>query len=304
MDTTLVCGFLEAGKTSYIQDSIQHDFFHKYGTTLVLSFESGETVYDEAALAEKRTSVAYYEGGEDITAFCIEQLSRFRPDRVFVEMNAMIPQLRSLLPGELTVRFVITLIDFTTLSPYLTNLRQHLVDMVRMSDTVTFLHCGSSEALAPYAQAFRVMNPKASYLRQDPMGYHEKAFGLFLPYSLEAPVIEIDDAAFIPFFLDTLEHPEHYQDRSLHFKLPLEVQSGEGRELRCGRTVMTCCMADLQFMSAVLLPGPEPSRAGSWIALHARGQVLSGPFGQKRLGLIPERLAPAAPPKELILRAL
>ena len=38
IDTRLIYGFLESGKTTYIQDCIVHDYFHKYGTTLILCF--------------------------------------------------------------------------------------------------------------------------------------------------------------------------------------------------------------------------------------------------------------------------
>jgi len=46
IDTRLVCGFLNAGKTTYIQDCIFHDFFHRYGSVLILCFEEGERAYD------------------------------------------------------------------------------------------------------------------------------------------------------------------------------------------------------------------------------------------------------------------
>ena len=68
IETRLVCGFLDAGKTSYICDCIRNDYFHKYGTTLILCFEQGEEAYDEAFLAERRTFAAYHEEGQDVRA--------------------------------------------------------------------------------------------------------------------------------------------------------------------------------------------------------------------------------------------
>ena len=59
IETRLVYGFLDAGKTSYIRDCIQNDYFYKYGTTLILCFEQGLEEYDADALAVRRTSVAY-----------------------------------------------------------------------------------------------------------------------------------------------------------------------------------------------------------------------------------------------------
>ena len=69
IDTRLVYGFLEAGKTYFIQDCILQDYFHKYGTTLILCFEQGEQEYDTDILLEKKTTVVYYEGEKDISCF-------------------------------------------------------------------------------------------------------------------------------------------------------------------------------------------------------------------------------------------
>ena len=91
IDTRLVYGFLEAGKTTYIQDSVFHGFFHRRGRTLLLCFEEGETAYDLERLADFRTEVAFWNGARDITGFCRGALERHGPDRVFVEMNAMLP---------------------------------------------------------------------------------------------------------------------------------------------------------------------------------------------------------------------
>ena len=183
-DTRLVYGFLDAGKTTYIRENIMNDVFRKYGFTLVICFEQGEEEFDAEALKEKNAAAVYYEGG-DVCAFCLDALEKYRPDRVYVEMNAMTEGLRDALPEQLGKTFAITLIDWKSMPTYYANFTQKLKQMVADSQQVTFRGCPSSELLAPYSQVFRLMNPKASYLRQDPMGYHEKAFEMFLPYSLE-----------------------------------------------------------------------------------------------------------------------
>lgn len=304
MDTTLVYGFIEAGKTTYIQESLLNDYFYKYGTTLVLCFEEGEKVYDEQALARRKVHVAYYEGGEDITAFCVSNMKEYHPDRVYVEMNCMIPKLRKFFPKEMEVRFTTTRIDFRTMELYLSNLRQYVNDMVKASDMVTFCNCASAEALAPYSQIFKLMNAKAVYLRQDPMGYHEKAFGIFLPYSLSEPCIKIGTEEFITFSLDAGEHPEHYDGKRLDFILPIEVRRDISNDMiRCGRTVMTCCMADLQFMGSSLMTEKiSDEKLEGWIFLQAEGKIISDAYEAKRLALLPLKVEPASPPDPLLLK--
>ena len=301
IDTRLINGFLDAGKTFYIRESIQNDYFHKYGTTLILCFEQGEEEYDLAALTERRTSVAYHDGTEDVLAFCRRSIREHRPDRIYVEMNAMTEGLREQLPEELRVTFSVTLLDWATMPLYFRNYRQLIQRMVASSQQVVFRGCPSRELLAPYSQPFRLMNQSASYLRQDPMGYHERAFDLFLPFSLEGSEISIDQGSYLPFWLDALDHPEHYQGKILRFTDPLELRRiGEEESWSAGRVVMVCCMADLQFMG-LALEDYGKSFEGGWITLEAAARVERDEYGRPRLKLRPERICRAPAPDVLIM---
>ena len=296
VETRLVCGFLDAGKTTYIQDCIRSDYFHKYGSTLILATESGEAEYDADALLAYRAKAVYWEDSEDLAAFCLRQLEEHEPDRVYVELNAMREGAMSQLPPDLRITAVTTLVDFSTLDLYLKNFRTQLSEMIRTSETVIFRGCASKELLAPYSQVFRLLNRRAVYLRQDPMGYHERAFDIFVPFDLARDELEIDKDGFLPFFLDASEHPEHYEGKTLRFSSPLEV-----RGVIAGRTVMTCCMADIQFMG---FPLEQAEERKGWIRLTATGGVASDTYGGKRLLLKPLELAPGKPPEELILNAI
>lgn len=244
IDTRLVYGFLEAGKTTYIRECIRDDVFYKRGRTLVLCFEQGEEEYSESELAEKNAYIAYYGGddrsnGEGVRSFCEESIERYRPDRIYVELNTMMDGLREQFPECMRVTFAITLIDWATMPVYYANFLKLIKDMVSNSYQVIFRGCPSSDLLAPYGQAFRLMNPKAVYLRQDPMGYHEKAFGLFLPFSLDESEITITEKEYLPLWLDALDHPEHYDGKTLHFTDPLEIRRiDESIPWALGRIVM------------------------------------------------------------------
>ena len=304
IETRLVYGFLDAGKTSWIQDCILNDYFHKYGTTLILCFEQGEAEYDVQALQEKRTYVAYYEGETDIAGFCRDRIEEYRPDRIYVEMNTMMPGLREQFPENMHVTYVTTWIDWTTMKLYFVNFLQMINQMVSQSHQVTFRGCPSKELLAPYSQAFQLMNRKAVYLRQDPMGYHEKAFDLFLPYSLEDPEITITRNSFLPLWLDASEHPEHYEGKTLVFSDPLELRRRENdAPWSAGRVVMTCCMADLQFMGFELTGETAAALDGGWICFRAVAQTGTAEYGRRVLKLSPVCISPAKPPKETILSA-
>lgn len=303
IDTRLVYGFLDAGKTSYIRENVMNDVFWKYGTTLILCFEEGEEAFDPERLAEKNAAAVYYDGS-DITGFCLANIEKYRPDRIYIEMNAMLGDIAGALPGCMKKTFAITLIDWKTMPLYYTNFMQMMKQMVADSQQVVFRGCPSRELLAPYSQAFRLMNPKASYLRRDPMGYHEKAFEMFLPFSLGGREIEIGQDRFLPFWLDALDHPEHYDGKKLLFPDPFELKrSGTDGAWSFGRVVMTCCMQDLQFMSFEAEIGSEHAadcREG-WISGTAQAYVTADGYNRRKLRLRIDTLRYAAPPGELIL---
>lgn len=308
IDTRLVCGFPDAGKTTYITDCIENDRFYKRGSTLVLSFEQGETGYDVNVLTERNALALNYTGG-DVRTFCEDAIANHRPDRIYVEMNASMLDAAESFPDCMKVTFTLTLIDWDTFQIYYATSLQTINQMVSVSDQVIFRGCPMKKVLAPYSQAFRLMNPKASYLRKDPMGYHEKAFDLFLPFSLDGD-ITISEKEFLPLWLDSFDHPEHYDGKIIHFTDPLEIRrnSRDGKTA-CGRVVMTCCMADLQFMSFELqtnaetvssVPDPDKLNEG-WAAVTALAKTAADGYGQKKLVLIPKDISRAQTPEKLIL---
>ncbi len=300
IETRLVYGFMDAGKTTYIRECVMNDYFCRYGTTLILCFEEGEEAYDAEALRTRNTSVAYHDGAEDVGAFCARCIAASRPDRIYVEMNTMMQGLRERFPDSMRVASAVTWLDWETLPLYFVNFRQMIGQMVAASQQVTFRGCPSKALLAPYGSAFRVMNRKASYLRQDPMGYHEKAFDLFLPFSLEGKEIAVGAAEFVPLWLDAYDHPEHYADKTIRFTEPLELRrGGEDGARSAGRVVMACCMADLQFM-AFELEGPD-GPDGGWAVFDALARVGTDAYGQRKLKLRPNGFRSAPPPDPPIL---
>ena len=303
IDTRLVYGFLDAGKTTYIQDCIQSDYFYKYGSTLILCFEEGERAFDTDALTERRTAVAYYDGTEEVATFCESRIKAYHPDRIYVEMNTMMEGLRNQLPASLRVTYAITWIDWTTLKLFFINFRQMMGRMIADSHQVIFRGCPSKELLSPYSQDFRLMNQKASYLRQDPMGYHEKAFDLFLPFSLEDEEISVTEERYLPLWLDAFDHPEHYEGKRLRFTDPLELrQNGTEGHWSAGRVVMTCCMADLQFMAFEITEAAELTEEG-WVSFDSLARTETDAYGRRSMKLKPVSIRYASAPKNRIMNS-
>ena len=148
------------------------------------------------------------------------------------------------------------------------------------------------------------MNKKASYLWEGPTGYHEKAFGILVPFDLNSDTLTLSDTDFTPFYLDALAAPAHYAGKELHLLCQVAYTPESARDdIFCaGRRVMTCCAADIQFLSVPChcpdgqLPGNQ-----AWIELTARGTLRPDSYGQNRLVLEAETIQPAKMPENLVI---
>lgn len=305
--TICVYGFLGSGKTTYILDCIKNDYFYKRGKTLIIVLEEGELEYDLSLLSEKNTVLLYYENG-DWNLFLEEAIAHYAPDRIYIEMNGMQLDAFPLDADRLKIQFSIAFIDGSTLSLYYRNLRQQLQDMVQRSQQIIFNRC-ELDALKGYGNLFKVMNGTASYLWESPMGYHEKAFGILVPFNLEQNVLILEDKDMVPFLLDAKEAPDHYAGKEIHFlcqvatypsiPMPSKAPSAESCICNVGRKIMTCCALDMQFLSLPCYFSKNLPVIDSWISLVACGKLKKDTYGQSYLELEAQSFASAAPPKTL-----
>ena len=59
MPVFLINGFLEAGKTQFLEFTMNQEYFQAEGKTLLIVCEEGDTEYDEKKLKKNRTAVVY-----------------------------------------------------------------------------------------------------------------------------------------------------------------------------------------------------------------------------------------------------
>ena len=88
----LFTGFLDAGKTRFIQETLEDERFHKGERTLLLLCEEGEEEYDPERFCAPNVFQRVIEDESDFTP---ENLSRMQrevmPERVIIEYNGMWP---------------------------------------------------------------------------------------------------------------------------------------------------------------------------------------------------------------------
>ena len=85
-------GFLEAGKTSFIQETLEDPDFNTGEKTLLVLCEDGEVEYEPQKFAGGNVAVLPVEGQQALTRQLLEDYTKkHRVDRVLVEYNGMWP---------------------------------------------------------------------------------------------------------------------------------------------------------------------------------------------------------------------
>ena len=86
----MIYGFLESGKTQFIDFTTSQDYFKQDEPTLIIQCEEGVEEYDEAELKVFNTSVENIEEYDDFNPEKLEELAaKYNADRIIIEYNGM-----------------------------------------------------------------------------------------------------------------------------------------------------------------------------------------------------------------------
>ena len=132
MPLFLINGFLEAGKTQFLDFTMRQDYFKTDGKTLLIVCEEGDTEYDAKMLKKNRTAVVFVDSMEKLTPQYLDELEViYRPERVLMEWNGMWNQDDLRLPDDWVIYQQITIIDGSTFELYVQNMKPLLGAMLR-----------------------------------------------------------------------------------------------------------------------------------------------------------------------------
>ena len=252
----LFTGFLEAGKTKFIQETMQDPGFNdgkrKY---LIISCEDGE----EELLPDMF--------GQNVSFVSFDDEQRLTPDRlsaaakragaeiVVVEYNGMwmLDSFYNAMPENWMVYQEIMIADSTTILTYNANMRQLVVDKLSSSEMVVFNRTTSKTDRLALHKLVRGVSRKANICYEDIDG--EIEFDDIedpLPYDINSDVIEINDIDFAIFYRDMSEDLPKYLGKTVRFKGIAARDSVLGsNQFAVGRHVMTCCDDDIAYRGVV-----------------------------------------------------
>ena len=246
----IINGFLESGKTEFICYTLDQPYFQIKGRTLLILCEEGENEYEEKLLKKSRTDLVLIEDEEEFnTAHLMELEKQYKPERILIEYNGMWNFKNMKLPFHWRVEQQITTIDASTFPMYYTNMKSLLAEMIRSSEMIIFNRCDGIEDLSSYKRNVKAINQRADIIFEDSEGEINQIFEDDLPYSLDAPVLELDNEGYGIWYLDSLDHLERYIGKTVQFLAmvmkPKEFPKGY---FIPGRMAMTCCAEDMAFL--------------------------------------------------------
>ena len=246
----IINGFLESGKTEFICYTLDQPYFQIKGRTLLILCEEGENEYEEKLLKKSRTDLVLIEDEEEFnTAHLMELEKQYKPERILIEYNGMWNFKNMKLPFHWRVEQQITTIDASTFPMYYTNMKSLLAEMIRGSEMIIFNRCDGIEDLSSSKINVKAINQRADIIFEDSEGEINQIFEDDLPYSLDAPVLELDNEGYGIWYLDSLDHLERYIGKTVQFLAmvmkPKEFPKGY---FIPGRMAMTCCAEDMAFL--------------------------------------------------------
>ena len=138
----LVAGFLDAGKTNFI-NGILEDGFAREDKTLLLCCEEGEEEYEKKAL--DNVTVVTVDDEDELTAdFCRELEKKYRPKQVLIEYNGMwrMEKLyRDVLPTNWVLYQIMTFVQAPTFELFVKNMGQLMMEKITNADMLVFNRC-------------------------------------------------------------------------------------------------------------------------------------------------------------------
>ncbi len=274
----LFTGFLEAGKTKMIQETLEDEGFNDGSRILLLVCEEGLEEYDPSRFKHQNVQQVIVESESDLTPAYLDKLGKaHKPDRVMIEYNGMwqLNTLYSALPRSWYIFQQLLFADATTAAAYNANMRSLMVDKLTDAELVIFNRADSADredlhrlvrGISRRARiAFETASEELEYDDiEDP-----------LPFDLDAPVVTVADRDYAIFYRDIAEEMARYDGKTVKFKGLVARDGALGkRAIVIGRHVMTCCEDDIAYQGMVCnFERDVAFQTGEWAIVTAKIRV-------------------------------
>ncbi len=273
----LFLGFLESGKTKFIQETMEDPRFSSGEKTLLLVMEEGVEEYETIKFADaENVELVVIEDKADMTEEKLSALQmQYEADRIVVEYNGtwLLEDFFAAMPEGWMINQVMTFFDSTTFINYNANMRQFVFDKINNTQLCVFNRFDDRMDKMEFHKIVRGISRRCDIV-------YEKADGKAefddiedpLPFDINAPVIEIKDKDYAFFYRDLTENLEAYIGKIVKFRGIVATDKRlDPQDIVVGRHVMTCCADDIQYCGlACTLPQVMNLQTRDWITITAK----------------------------------
>ena len=295
-------GFLDSGKTKFIQETLEDPRFNAGERTLLLVFEEGEEEFDFSTYPHQNVYLEVLDQ-QTVTSGELKALAKkHKAQRVVAELNGMqlVGDLYSRFPEDWVVAQEVMFADSTTIMAYNANMRNLVMDKLMGGQMIVFNRLQPGADTADLHKLVRAANRRMDILYDYLDG--TTAFDDVedpLPFDINAPIIEVSDDDYALWYRDVTEEPQKYNGKTVRFKAQVAMLRREKSNMFApGRFVMTCCVEDIQFCGVPCkYEQAKELKSRSWVTVTATIQAENHYLYQGELGpvLTAVSVEPASP---------
>lgn len=269
----LFTGFLGAGKTTFIQQSLENIRFCTGEPTLLLICEDGEAEYNPARFANTGVTIRTIHSQEELTAGRLTSfLEKAQASRVLIEYNGMwmLDALAAALPQNWHIFREMAFFESDTFLTYNSNLRPLVYDKLKNCDVAAFTAPNSPRTdRTLFHKIVRGASRQAGIAYQYQDGHTEyDDIEDQDPFDLNADIVDIRDEDYAYWSRDITDNPEKYEGKTIRLRCRTVLRNDfpEGT-VGIGRYVMVCCENDIQFVGFICEDLNGHIENNTWILL-------------------------------------
>lgn len=269
-------GFLDAGKSTFLQSTLEDKRFNNGERTLILLCEEGECELDPTRFSGKNVTIQKVESAEELTtANLTAWQKKCRAQRVMVEYNGMwaMEDLFRNMPKNWVVYQEMMFADANSFVLYNANVRERVVDKLQGAQLVVFNRAQKGLDKMALHKIVRGISRRADIAYEygdDDVEYDDIEDPL--PFNKDAAVIEVEDRDYALWYRDLSEELMSYDGKTVVFKGQVVVDRSIPADcFIVGRPLMTCCVDDIRFAGLVCEWGSVADLTSrDWVTVTAK----------------------------------
>ena len=272
----LFTGFLDSGKTKFIQETLEDVNFNNGEKILLVVCEEGEEEYNQD-LYPNKIDICYIEDKSELTKENLTKVAqKSKAERVLIEYNGMwmLDELYAVLPDEWLVYQEMCFNDANTFVNYNANMRPLVGDKLKSCEMCVFNRAKENFDKMEIHKIVRSVSRRAQIAYEYESGEVEyDDIEDPLPFDKNADVIEIKDEDYGLWYRDFAENTNDYIGKTIKIRA-LTMRNkliNAKNEIIVGRQIMTCCEDDIAYKGLLCKTEDAVNFAqGEWVNLTAK----------------------------------